>query len=241
MAATSAERAQPHPNADADTLAIYGESYAAAYPALYLVPWKAKHARNLQTLERVLGGLAEPRPIWLDLACGQAWHFSAFPHRARMIGLDLSPAQLERARRNAPHAEFMLGNMAGARFASGSFDLVTNFWGGYCYLADRARIATLWRSAVDWVAPGGALYIEVLLGHDLADFNRSRFAGATGFRVEPRSEDYSEWAYEDVGGRHVMTSPPLEEILEIVSPAFETFEAHHDGMFMVHLVATGRR
>jgi len=162
------------------------------------------------------------------------------PGRAQMVGLDLSAAQLARARRNAPHASFVQGNMAEATFAPASYDLVTNFWGGYCYLGSRARIASLWRSAIDWIAPGGALYVEVLLGEDLASFNRSQFAQQTGFAVIPRSDDYSEWAYQDIGGTHVMTSPPLQQFLDIVSPAFQAVETKHDGMFMVHLVATGR-
>jgi hypothetical protein len=88
-----------------------------------------------------------------------------------MLGLDLSAAQLERARVNAPHARFICGDMATAEFAPGSFDLVSNFWGGYCYLRSRARIAALLRATLGWVAPGGALYFEVLLGSDLASLS----------------------------------------------------------------------
>jgi SAM-dependent methyltransferase len=158
-----------------------------------------------------------------------------------MLGLDISDAQLARARLMAPGASFVCGNMIEASFPENSFDLITNFWAGYCYLPNRACIAKLWRSTVDWIAPGGALYIEVLLGKDLETFNRSRFAGRTGFVVSPRCEDYSEWEYDDTAGRHVMTSPPLEEILEVVSPFFDTVNARHDGDFMFHLIATGHR
>ena len=230
----------PQPACDQAVQSLYGEGYAAHYPSLYLDPWRQKHRLNAKNLTSILDRPFGSTPRWLDLACGQAWHFSLFPGRARMVGLDLSAAQLARARRNAPHASFIQGNMAEAAFAPASFDLVTTFWGGYCYLGSRARIASLWRSAIDWIAPGGALYVEVLLGEDLASFNRSHFAQQTGFTVAPRSDDYSEWAYQDVGGQHVMTSPPLQEVLDIVSPAFRAVEARHDGMFMVHLVATDK-
>lgn len=227
-------------SASHDVTGIYGESYAALYRDLYLVPWARKHELNRRVLEQILSGLAEPSPRWLDLACGQAWHFSAFAGRARMLGLDLSEAQLARARNNAPHADFIRGDMSEVSFATGSFDLVSNFWAGYCYLRDRQRIADLVRAAVGWIAPGGALYIEVLLGRDLASFNRSEYATQTKFAVTKLADDFSEWQYDDAGGCHRMTSPPLTDFLAIVAPSFASVEAVHDGGFMVHLVARDR-
>jgi SAM-dependent methyltransferase len=228
-------------SADDGPRAIYREAYVDRYTSLYLAPWPRKHELNAVNLDRILSGLHCPLPRWLDLACGQAWHFSVFPGRAQMLGIDLSEAQLARARANAPHARFVCGDMTEAVFAPASFDIVTNFWAGYCYLRSRTRINALVRTAVEWIAPGGVLYVEVLLGRDLATFNQSRYAQRTGFAVVPLSDDFAEWRYDDVGGCHLMTSPPLEDFLEIVSPAFAAVEAQHDGGFMYHLVATGRR
>jgi SAM-dependent methyltransferase len=220
---------------------IYSESYAAQYPSLYLTPWRRKHELNLANLARVLDSLAQATPVWLDLACGQAWHFAQFPGRARMVGLDLSPAQIARARRNATEAAFVCGDVSRAPFPPASFDLVTNFWAGYCYLASSERIASMVHGAVDRLRPGGALYMEILLPRDLEAFNASRFAAQTGFAVIPLSDDYTEWRYDDSGGRHVMTSPPIELFLDIIRPEFNKVEVHHDGAFMAHLIATGRR
>jgi hypothetical protein len=164
-----------------------------------------------------------------------------FPGRARQIGVDLSLAQLARARRNAPEASFVQADMAQFCLAEGSVDLITNFWAGYCYLGASERIAALVRRAVGWLGEGGALYFEILLPRDLESFNRSQYSSRTGFAVAPLSEDYSEWGYDDVGGRHVMTSPPLELFMDLVSGHFCEVEAKHDGAFMVHLIATGRR
>jgi len=223
-----------------DARAIYGEDYAQRYPELYTAPWQRKHELNARNLTGVLDGLPGPAPRWLDLACGQAWHFSAFRERARMLGVDLSEAQLQRARANAPWATFQCADMTQVAFPRCSFDLVTNFWGGYCYLHSTARITALFRDAIGWIAPGGTLYIEVLLGSDLESFNRSRFAQQTGFAVSALSADYTDWAYEDEGGRHLMTSPPLATLLEVIEPSFASVEARHDGGFMVHLIASGR-
>jgi len=221
--------------------AIYQGAYAAVYPALYVTPWRNKHELNVKNLAVVFQRLAAPMPYWLDLACGQAWHFAMFPGQARMVGLDLSMAQLARAQARVPHASFLQADMACVRFPKASFDLVTNFWAGYCYLGSQERIAAVLRNAVSWIRTGGAFYIEVLLARDLESFNRSQFAGKTGFAVTPRSEDYTDWRYDDVGGRHEMTSPPLNFFLDVLAPAFGTIEAQHDSGFMVHVIATSRK
>jgi hypothetical protein len=91
-------------NAPAQT--IYSESYAQDYPALYIEPWARKHELNAANLFAILCGLWKPLPRWLDLACGQAWYFSVLPQQAWMLGLDISPAQLARARARVPSAQF---------------------------------------------------------------------------------------------------------------------------------------
>lgn len=226
---------------DKGVLSIYRDDYAALYPSLYITPWRKKHDLNLKNLEVLLQSLATPMPDWLDLACGQAWHFSMFPGRAHMVGLDLSGAQLVRARSRVPDAVYVNEDMATVTFPKASFNLVTNFWAGYCYLGTHERIGTLLRKVVHWIRPGGALYFEVLLARDLESFNSSHFAGQTGFSVAPRSKDYTHWQYEDFGGRHEMTSPSLDFFLNLLAPDFNAIEARHDSAFMVHLIATGRR
>ncbi len=224
-----------------DARAIYGEGYAERYGALYIDPWRRKHQLNLDNLTSILDGLEAPEPVWIDMACGQAWHFAQFQGRGlRMLGLDLSPAQLARARAAAPEASFVRADMARAPIAPGSADLVTSFWAAYAYLDDAARIRAVVADAAGWVRPGGAFYMEVLLAKDLESFNASRFAEGAGFRVVPRSSDYVAWAYEDVGGLHLMTSPPLELFTEALSRAFDRIETVHDGGFMVHVRATNK-
>ena len=219
--------------------AVYDEDYAERYDALYLHPWRSKHALNLRHLGRILAALPA-RPRWLDLACGQAWHFSQFSDSIVKVGIDLSLAQLRRAMRNAPAARFLQADMSEVELPDGCFDLVTNFWAGYCYLNSRVRIEALVRKAARWVRPGGALYFEVLPGAHLASFNDSRFAAETRFRVVPTTPDYEEWAYEDSGGLHEMTSPPVEHFLQWLAPSFRRVATHFAGGFMVDLIATGR-
>lgn len=221
--------------------AIYDHTYAAAYPRLYFDAWQNKHLLNERNLKRIFDRMSTRVPRWLDLACGQAWHFSRFEGSATRVGVDLSEAQLECARANVEAAEFICADMTALHFPEASFDLVTSFWAAYCYLDDDTRIRRLMSQAVHWTAPGGALYFELLLPEDLGTFNRSVFAKHTGFRVEPRAAGYRKWRYFDIGGCHNMTSPPLDAFLGLVAHRFDAVEAKHDGAFMVHLLCQGRR
>jgi len=90
-----------------------------------------------------------------------------------------------RAKNSAPDSNFVLADMLHAPLPTAAFDLVTNFWAGYCYLASEERIACLLHHMIRWLRPGGAMYIEVLLAHDLENFNRSLFANNMGFSVPP--------------------------------------------------------
>jgi SAM-dependent methyltransferase len=222
---------------------LYDSNYAAEYARLYIAPWRRKHERNVANLRRLLGQLAigSRPPRWLDLACGPAWHFAQFPEAITRVGLDASLAQLRHAREANPQASFVCADMARSVLAPASFDLVTHFWAGYCYQDDEARIAALLENIVAWTRPGGACYLEVLLPGDVATFNASGYARATGFRVFARTPDFVRWGYLDSGGRHEMMSPPLEFFTALLAPAFAQLEAEHDGAFMVHLIATGRK
>ena len=219
--------------------AIYDRAYADRYEELYIQPWQAKHEMNRRLLDMLMPRSTRPDRRWLDLCCGQAWHFSCYPEVGWRLGVDLSPAQLQIARLRNPQAQFLCANVLEVTLPQVSYDLVTCFWGAYCYLDDNQLIATLLQRMLAWTAPGGALYLELLTPDVLASFNASEFAQRTGFRVEPRSGDYTRWSYSDAGGHHLMTSPTREWFLEQLTGHFRDVRLHEDGGFMSHLVATG--
>jgi len=163
------------------------------------------------------------------------------PPEVRTFGLDLSRAQLARARRNAPRAGLVRADMEDDVFRAATFDVVTSFWAAYAYLDDEGRILDLVRRMTRWLRPAGVLYLEVLAPEDLPGFNDSVFAARTGFRVQARSPDWTRWAYLDSGGEHRMTSPPVAAFRAVLDPCFDAVEAEHDGTFMTHVVARGRR
>ncbi len=220
---------------------IYNAAYADEYPALYLHPWSAKHELNLTNIQKLVEELGPAdNQRWLDIACGQGWQLAHGPHGIQKTGLDISSAQLHHARIANPMASFVCGDMSRRVFRAHSFNLVTSFWGAYCYLKTRTGIRSFLRHAVGYTKPGGALYLEVLLAEDLESFNHSKYAGKTGFSVSPLSPDYSRWSYRDCGGEHLMMSPPLEFFRDILSASFDHVEAEHDGRFMIHVTAQGR-
>jgi SAM-dependent methyltransferase len=69
-----------------------------------------------------------PEGTVLDLGCGAGLVTADRTTCARVVGVDISLAQLELARRNAPAAKFVRADMVNLAFAPGSFDAVVAFW-----------------------------------------------------------------------------------------------------------------
>jgi hypothetical protein len=220
-------------------MAVYDARYADAYRALYVdhPMWRDKHDLNLQIVRELLA----PGARWLDLCCGQAWHFTQIAGVAK-TGVDASAAQLARARADNPDAAFVEADVLACDVSDvgGTFDLVTCFWGAYGYLDDVARIRAFVDRAIAWTAEGGALYLELITPHTLAAFDASPFAIEHGCRVELRSHDGVAWSYHDAGGRHDLTSPPAELFEAALAPYFARVATRGVVTTMRQLVATGR-
>ncbi len=222
-----------------NVLDIYDESYARRYEELYIAHphWRAKHDLNVQLIRALLPSDG----TWLDTCCGQGWHLSQFPNADR-VGLDLSPAQLEVARRNNPGIEFVRADVLAHEFGPPrQFDLVTNFWGSYSYLDDEAAIVRLVEKLVRWTRPGGSFYMELITPSSLGEYNTSSFAATTASGTSPRSADFVRWGFSDPGGQHELTSPPLQVFLEILEPHFEGIDASTSITTMRQVVARGKK
>ena len=218
---------------------IYGDRYAPHYAALYIdhPSWEPKLRCNVARLTTLL----KPLGNWLDTCCGQGWHLAQFPHQRRM-GLDLSAAQLARAKRHNPGVPFIRANIVDYEFADGQrFDLVSNFWSAYSYLNDEDAIRALVQKLVRWTAPGGALYLELTVPDLLEEFNESEFAAETGTRVALQSPDGVRWQFHDVGGVHHMMSPRLEFFTDLIAPHFAGISSATVVRAIRQLVAWGKR
>lgn len=210
---------RPVPESDAATPdELYRKGYVQPYAALYIdhPQWEPKLQCNVALLSRLL----KPLGNWLDTCCGQGWHLAQFPSHQRM-GIDMSAAQLEKARLQNPGVHFIRADITEHELPEGQrFDLVTNFWSAYSYLNDEDAIRALVQKLVRWTAPGGALYLELTVPELLEDFNDSGFAAETGARVSLQSPDGVRWLYDDAGGVHQMMSPPLEFFTGLIAPHF---------------------
>ncbi len=235
------QQISPH-QYEKDVLAVYNHAYAMKYESIYLVGCRRKHEMNIAYIRRLFHQMPAGKKRWLDTCCGQAWHFSQFPNpEIEKVGVDISEAQLQLAEKRCPEATFIQHDVLSIDFPEESFDLVTNFWGAYCYLNSYERIGRLLTNAAQWTKPGGALYFEVILPDDIEGFNATEFARSSGFHVGKRNKDYSKWFYRDMGGVHLMTSPPLEFFLDMLSPYFQAIRTEHDSVFMTHLIAYGKK
>jgi len=91
----------------------------------------------------------------LDLGCGAGIPVAEDLARRGfdVTGVDASPEQIGRARRNAPQAQFILADMASVDFASGAFDAVFAFY-SIIHLP-RAEHEPLIGKIATWLRPGG--------------------------------------------------------------------------------------
>ncbi|MGK3206709.1 class I SAM-dependent methyltransferase [Amycolatopsis sp. MEPSY49] len=90
----------------------------------------------------------------LDLGCGAGVPCTKLlAERHDVLGVDLSTAQLDLARRNVPDARFEKADMAAVSFPDGSFDAVTAF---YSVLhVPREEQGALFTRIARWLRPGG--------------------------------------------------------------------------------------
>ena len=106
---------------------------------------------------RLLGGLPSSGGRVLDLGCGAgvpvARDLAAAGHT--VVGVDGSPQQIARARRNVPGATFLQADMSKVAFAPGSFDAVGAFYS--ITHVPPVQQGALIASIADWLRPGGML------------------------------------------------------------------------------------
>jgi SAM-dependent methyltransferase len=104
-------------------------------------------------VERLLT-LLPGRPDILEIGCGAG--VEPTPTLARigtLVGIDVSTAQLERARRALPEGSFVLGDVLEARFAARSFDAVVALY--VLTHVPTSDLQGLLRRIGTWLRPGG--------------------------------------------------------------------------------------
>jgi SAM-dependent methyltransferase len=102
----------------------------------------------------------------LELGCGGGSPATVrLAERHRLLGVDISPRQIEQARKRVPHASFECADATELAFEPGSFDAVVSlFMLGH---VPRAEQAPLLGSIASWLREGG--YLLATMGTADAD------------------------------------------------------------------------
>lgn len=150
------------------------ESYPLAFRAFEHAGWQQAATRYAQDFEQLTTQTVEPLLAatlvtkgtrLLDVATGPGYVARVAADRgATVVGIDFSPAMLERACRNAPAVEFREADAAELPFGDASFDVVTMNY-GLLHLSEPERaIAEAYRV----LCPGGRFAFSVWAGPDAA-------------------------------------------------------------------------
>lgn len=135
-----------------------------------------------------LDPLLAPGSAVLDLGCGCGMPIAhALARRQHVTGVDLSPVQIERARRLTPAASFLCADMTTIDFPPGTFDaLVALYSIIHVPLAEQAGLFTKMAS---WLKPGGWLLATV--GHSAWTGTERDWLGVPGATMY--------WSHGDAG------------------------------------------
>lgn len=132
-------------------------------------------ARFLATLEERLA----PGSDVADLGCGAGIPSTAqLAARHNVLGIDISEAQIRRARMNVPSARFEKGDFTTAEIAPASVDAVTAFYS--LTHVPREEHGDLFRRIAGWMRPGGYL-LATLSAHGRSNGIQTDFVGVPMF------------------------------------------------------------
>jgi SAM-dependent methyltransferase len=134
----------------------FGEEYHALYPHR-----DEEEARRAVALVKQ----AAPWPAGasvLDLACGAGRHAAELERLgARVVGFDLSPSMLRRARARM-HGPLVRGDMRSLPFRPGTFALAVNLFTSFGYFRDDAEHRLVVRQVCASLRPGGRFVLDYL-------------------------------------------------------------------------------
>jgi SAM-dependent methyltransferase len=121
--------------------------------------WSIAGPTRLAYLRRLLALLPDHSDV-LELGCGAGEPVARqLNEHHRVIGVDLSAEQIDRARAGEPDAEFIVGDMTEVDFPPRSFDAVAAFYA--VTHVPRTKHAGLLARIARWLRPGGVLLVTM--------------------------------------------------------------------------------
>jgi SAM-dependent methyltransferase len=202
---------------------LYDRDYAASYDDRFLDA--ASITADTEYEVELLSSFLTPPTRWLDVACGTGYFLGRFPHADR-VGLDLSPAMLERARRGNPDVELRRHDFRDPIPEwTDRFGLVSCMWYAYCYVDTVAELLQLIGNLAAWTAPSGRCFVP-LADPDLLTRQTIPYRHETPHGGEMTITGIL-WSFVEDGGtkahRHLL-SPNLEFMREQFSECFDSVE-----------------
>ena len=118
--------------------------------------WAASfESPTLAWVDKLLARLEDGAQV-LELGCGGGGPATqALAARHEVLGVDISPRQVERARERVPGARFLCADATGLELEPARFDAVVSLH--MLGHVPRVEQAPLLRSIADWLKPGGRL------------------------------------------------------------------------------------
>jgi SAM-dependent methyltransferase len=134
----------------------FGEEYLSVYPH--------RDGKEAETVIALLRERLAGRDVdrVLDLACGAGRHSRALAKHWWTTGLDLSQTLLFVARREAPEASYVRGDMRVLPFRAGSFSLVVNLFTSFGYFSEDADHRRVLAEVAEVTRKGGSFVLDYL-------------------------------------------------------------------------------
>jgi cyclopropane fatty-acyl-phospholipid synthase-like methyltransferase len=140
-----------------------------------------------------------PRATVLDLGCGAGVPATKIlAERFRVIGVDISPVQIERARHLVPNAEFIVADMTTVEFPPESFDAVVSLYA--VIHVPLAEQPPLFARIHRWLRPGGYFLATVGAGAYTGTEDDWLVPGVRMYWSHADEETYRGWL-DDLGFR----------------------------------------
>lgn len=124
--------------------------------------WSRDTSLRVRFVQQLLDRLSEDSRV-LDLGCGPGDPTARLlSERLAVVGVDLSPVQISLARKAAPTAAFVVGDMTHLGLRQGAFDAVVSFYAfGHLPSALHRDVLT---DIAAWLRPGGLLVANAPVG-----------------------------------------------------------------------------
>lgn len=136
---------------------IYDKFYAEIYD--YLVFNNVKNEYEVGEIINKTNPSEESKI--LDIGCGTGHHVASFASKGLdIVGIDISPSMIEKAKENYPDYKFKVGDaLKSDEFTSNSFTHIICMYFTVYYLKNRN---TFFQNCMKWLMPGGYLVVHLV-------------------------------------------------------------------------------